>query len=129
MKKVYELERAVGFVEGESLGEVMELARTLAIKGESDLTIRKTIGARCVVWQSFPFTYAMLNKYWQSTEKCLEAIVNMGGDADANGAMAGAVLGAAWGLSSFPTRWRKRLEGKRRLLKVADGLLLLAKEK
>ena len=39
-------------------------------------------------------------------EEALIAVVNAGGDTDTNGAVAGAVLGARFGLDAIPRRWR-----------------------
>ncbi len=45
----------------------------------------------------------------RSFEDGLSAIVSAGGDADTNGAAAGAVLGARFGLSGIPAHWRERV--------------------
>ena len=45
-------------------------------------------------------------------ESCLIGIVNRGGDADTNGAMAGMLAGAFYGLDSIPGRWLNRLDPK-----------------
>ena len=42
-------------------------------------------------------------------EDGLSMIVSAGGDADTNGAIAGAVLGARFGLSGIPARWRDKI--------------------
>ena len=42
-------------------------------------------------------------------EEALIAVVNAGGDTDTNGAVAGAVLGARFGLDAIPKRWRDRV--------------------
>jgi len=42
-------------------------------------------------------------------EEALVAVVSSGGDTDTNGAIAGAVLGARFGLTAIPSRWRWRL--------------------
>ena len=42
-------------------------------------------------------------------EEALVAVVNAGGDTDTNGAVAGAVLGARFGLAAVPERWRRRV--------------------
>lgn len=43
-------------------------------------------------------------------EECLVRIVNRGGDADTNGAIAGAVAGAHYGLEAIPVRWLDALD-------------------
>ena len=42
-------------------------------------------------------------------EEALIAIINAGGDTDTNGAVAGAVLGARFGLDAIPGRWRDQV--------------------
>lgn len=42
-------------------------------------------------------------------EEALVAVVNAGGDTDTNAAVAGAVLGARFGLGAVPERWRHRV--------------------
>ena len=42
-------------------------------------------------------------------EEALVAVVNAGGDTDTNGAVAGAVLGARFGLDAIPRRWRDQV--------------------
>ena len=60
-------------------------------------------------------------------EEALIAVVNAGGDPDTNGAVAGAVLGARFGLNAIPGRWRGRvvkLQADRDAMEVwADRLM------
>ena len=42
-------------------------------------------------------------------EQGLRSVVEAGGDTDTNGAVAGAVLGARFGLDAIPARWRRRI--------------------
>lgn len=46
-----------------------------------------------------------------SLEAALVDVVNRGGDADTNGAITGALLGARWGASAIPPAWRDKVEG------------------
>ena len=45
-------------------------------------------------------------------EETLIRVVNQGGDADTNGAIAGMMAGALWGMDSIPSKWTKRVEQK-----------------
>ena len=60
-------------------------------------------------------------------EEALVAVVSAGGDTDTNGAVAGAMLGARFGLAAIPLRWRRRvaeLRADREVMEVwADRLL------
>ncbi len=90
-----------------------------------DYEIRDIFGVKPFINESLPFTYAMVHKYAFDPEQCLECIINQGGDADTTGALAGSLLGAAHGYFKFPPRWRKGLEERARLVKLADNLLAL----
>lgn len=58
-------------------------------------------------------------------ESCLIGIVNQGGDADTNGALAGMLAGAFYGREAIPERWIKRLDPKvkERIERQVRGLL------
>ena len=58
-------------------------------------------------------------------EDALVALVNEGGDADTNGALAGAVLGARYGASSIPLRWTAYVAQKDRLASLGERLARL----
>ena len=70
--------------------------------------------------------------YWHaaSFEEGLLAVVNAGGDADTNAAVACAILGAKFGFSSIPTEYVKGLIYKEQIEDVIDGLrqVCLAKQ-
>jgi ADP-ribosyl-[dinitrogen reductase] hydrolase len=55
--------------------------------------------------------------------------VNLGGDADTTGAIAGALAGACWGVAAIPPAWYLRLGDHDRILVLARELSLLAMEK
>jgi ADP-ribosyl-[dinitrogen reductase] hydrolase len=48
----------------------------------------------------------------------LEEVVRLGGDADTNGAVAGALLGARFGASAIPPEWLREVRGKEGLLRL-----------
>jgi ADP-ribosylglycohydrolase len=103
-----------------------KMSDIIGVSEMSDDIIRRIFGAGPFINESLPFTYAMVYKYIDDPEKCLEHIINQGGDADTTGAMAGTLLGAAHGYSKFPSKWRKGLEDRVRLVKLADNLLALS---
>lgn len=61
-------------------------------------------------------------------ESALVSVIDSGGDTDTNGAVAGAMLGARFGASSIPERWKKNLRDAPRLAAFADALLRAAAE-
>ena len=63
-----------------------------------------------------------------SLEECLVETVNLGGDADTNGAIAGMLAGAYYGEEALPYRWLRRLDRpvQAHIGSQVDGLLALA---
>ena len=68
-------------------------------------------------------------KQFDSFEEGIVAVVNKGGDADTNGAVAGALLGARFGYSALPERWLDGLVERERVLAAAEGLFALAERR
>ena len=70
-----------------------------------------------------------LNVYWRAAdfEPSLRGVVEAGGDTDTNGAVAGALLGARFGVRAIPERWRNRIAkiraGRTSLETYAERLL------
>jgi ADP-ribosyl-[dinitrogen reductase] hydrolase len=61
-----------------------------------------------------------------SFEEVVIAAVNLGGDADSTGAVAGALAGARYGASAIPERWLAMLQNRQELTDLADRLLELS---
>lgn len=59
-------------------------------------------------------------------EEAVVAAVNLGGDADTQGAVTGALAGARWGYNAIPQHWLEPLQGHDHLIDLADQLLELA---
>ena len=67
---------------------------------------------------------ALLNA--EDFEGGLRWAVNLGGDADSNGAVAGALLGARLGASAIPARWVEPLERRAEIEALAPHLAAIA---
>lgn len=61
-------------------------------------------------------------------EHGLSRVIHAGGDADCNGAVAGALLGARFGFQAIPRLWREDLIGAERLDPLIDGLIQILDE-
>ena len=81
-------------VRGAAGAEVGDVRADDGSKGYTLLTLRLALIA---LWRAPGF------------EQGLRGIVEAGGDTDTNGAVAGAVLGARFGIDAIPTRWRRRI--------------------
>lgn len=94
------------------------------VKMENSISVlRSYLGARSYVIESFPFMFcSMLLKYKNPIENLIE-IVNQGGDSDTTGAMAGALIGAAYGINIFPSRFKRKLESRKYLYMLSDKII------
>ena len=86
----------------------------------------EVIGTRSLADCSVPMALWCFLSCSDDPEEVVVRSVNLGGDADTIGAMAGAIAGAYHGASSFPKRWVKVLEngnkGKDYVIKLADQI-------
>lgn len=81
-----------------------------ALDSESDELAEFSNGATSYVCYSVPYVVALLcGRPWEFDEGVVAA-VNGGGDTDTNGAMVGAVLGAACGARKLPKRFLDKVE-------------------
>jgi len=58
-----------------------------------------------------------------SFEECISHAVKLGGESDTQGALAGAIAGARFGLSAIPTRWLEPLRNREKLVPEIELLL------
>jgi ADP-ribosyl-[dinitrogen reductase] hydrolase len=65
----------------------------------------------------------------RTLECALLSAINLGGDADTVGACCGALAGAYWGLLAIPERWISELEGYPVLVRLAENLWQISKER
>ena len=72
--------------------------------------------------EAFPFALAMTARGPGLAEASLLAAINVGGDANTVGAVAGALLGALNGARAFPDEWREGVEDGTRMARIADRL-------
>jgi ADP-ribosylglycohydrolase len=63
-----------------------------------------------------------------SFSSAMESAINISGDSDSVGSIAGAIAGAYYGLSSIPLNWREKIENYSLLISLADELLYRKEE-
>ena len=69
-----------------------------------------------------PFVVGMLLSAPWEFEEGVVAAVNVGGDTDSNGAMVGAVLGAAYGARKLPKRYVEKVEEGEMIRDIGERL-------
>lgn len=99
------------------------LEKAWDLRGEPPETRARELGTTGYVLHSVPLACAAL---WSGApfREALDGVLRQGGDADSNGAIAGALLGARWG--EVPDEWTDLLEpnfGRPRLEALARGLV------
>ena len=70
-----------------------------------DWVIGPRFSTACYVEDSVPAVVYLALKYHNDPENALIANTNLGGDNAARGAVLGALMGASYGVKSFPRRW------------------------
>jgi ADP-ribosyl-[dinitrogen reductase] hydrolase len=120
-------------VTGDLRGRVDEIAVSLdAEDARVSAALREATDAEPEEIQSSAFVLDTLKTaLWsvlrtQSFEDALVCTVNLGNDADTNGAVTGALAGALYGADAIPLRWTTPLLVRDRVLDAADRLLELA---
>jgi ADP-ribosyl-[dinitrogen reductase] hydrolase len=110
------LETASAYAESQLIGDALGTIPTMD---------RADIDASGYVLSTFTAACWAVHRA-DSFEEAVILAVNLGGDADTTGAVAGALAGARWGLSSVPQRWSDTLICRDDLVSLADGLLALS---
>jgi poly(ADP-ribose) glycohydrolase ARH3 len=72
--------------------------------------------------ESMPFALYSFLCFPESFEACLFCAILNGGDRDTLGAMAGALSGAYLGVEAIPNIWRRKLENRERIERLASSL-------
>ncbi len=98
-----------------------KLKWTLENQDISDEKAYEFLRSSALVFEAYPFTIFMFQKYWDRPLEGLIEIVNYGGDCDTTGAMFGALAGAKNGMI-FPESWVNVLQNRERLEKAALGI-------
>ena len=107
---------------GEEEDDVVERFELLPEHGEynAEKLIAEFGGGSCYCYNSIPFALMFFLNNPHSID-ALYDVVSAGGDADTNGSMVGALLGALNGEEIFPQHLVDGLDGKDHILEVADN--------
>ncbi|MCE9584113.1 MAG: ADP-ribosylglycohydrolase family protein [Planctomycetes bacterium] len=101
--------------------ELVDALASVPRKSLDDLPIRAANGIGYTVTCTAAGFWAVEQK--GPLEEVLLAVVNAAGDADTNGAVAGALLGARHGIEAIPERWLERIRDRGKLEAVALKLV------
>lgn len=115
-----------GLIDGKQPEDALEAAYSvLEAKDEADKHVRDTLRPlkdyeyNSGGWTVYTTRLALLCLLEATDFRSgVEEAVRLGGDADTNGAVAGALLGARFGASKIPSRWVEDLAGSEDLLRL-----------
>jgi poly(ADP-ribose) glycohydrolase ARH3 len=100
----------------------MESIQTLLTEKASSHVAADRLGRSVAVDESMPFALYSFLCFPESFEACLFCAILNGGDRDTLGAMAGALSGAYLGVEAIPNIWRRKLEDRERIERLASSL-------
>ena len=103
-----------------------ELTALLLRRAEME-DVREALGNGASVAEGIPFAWACFLRYPDDYAAAVLAAVNLGNEADANGAMVGSLAGGYVGAGGIPEAFLEGLSWREELEASADGLLALAR--
>lgn len=103
-----------------------ELTALLLRRAEME-DVREALGNGALVSEGIPFAWACFLRYPDDYAAAVLAAVNLGNEADANGAMVGSLAGGYVGAGGIPDAFLGGLPWREELEASADGLLALAR--
>ncbi len=107
----------------EEFTNALKVAYELAFGDMSDEEALREIGQGWYAEETFALAYFCMLRYPDDYKKALQIAVNITGDSDSVGCVAGGVLGARLGIGSVPPAWVEALEGKAELEAMVGPLL------
>ena len=103
-----------------------ELTALLLRRAEME-DVREALGNGASISEGVPFAWACFLRYPDDYAAAVLAAVNLGNEADANGAMVGSLAGGYVGAGGIPEAFLEGLSWRKELEASADGLLTLAR--
>jgi ADP-ribosylglycohydrolase len=103
-----------------------ELTALLLRRAEME-DVQEALGNGASVPEGVPFAWACFLRYPDDYAAAVLAAVNLGNEAEANGAMVGSLAGAYVGAAGIPEAFLTGLSWREELEASADGLLALAR--
>ena len=100
----------------------MESMQTLLMERAPSNVAADRLGRSVAVDESMSFALYSFLRFPESFEACLFCAVLNGGDRDTLGAMAGALSGAYLGIEAIPDIWRRKLENREMIERLASSL-------
>lgn len=107
----------------EEFTKAFEEAYELAKRDMSDEEALRKIGQGWYAEETFALSCFCMLRYPDDYKKVVQTAVNITGDSDSVGAVAGGIMGARLGIEAVPENWVQALLGKKNLESMVDPLL------
>jgi ADP-ribosylglycohydrolase len=107
----------------EEFSEALEGSYELAHSNLSDEAALRKIGQGWYADETFALAYFCILRYPDDYKKAVQTAVNITGDSDSVGSVAGGILGARLGVEAVPLSWVEALNGKEILEEMVAPLI------
>ncbi len=101
----------------------LEKSYEIAHSGMADEDAMKELGQGWYADETFALAYFCLLRYPNDYKKAVQTAVNITGDSDSVGSVAGGILGAKLGIEAIPVSWIEDLKEKEKLEEIVVPLL------
>jgi ADP-ribosylglycohydrolase len=95
----------------------------IAHSGMSDEDAMKELGQGWYADETFALAYFCILRYPDDYKKAVQTAVNVTGDSDSVGSVAGGILGAKLGIEAIPVSWIEALKEKEKLEEIVGPLI------
>jgi ADP-ribosylglycohydrolase len=115
----------LGATEGisDEFTEALKASYELAHSNLSDEEALQKLGQGWYADETFALAYFCILRYSDNYKKAVQTAVNITGDSDSVGSVAGGILGARLGIEAVPTSWVEALKEKDKLEEMVVPLL------
>ena len=103
--------------------DALEVSYEIAYSGMGDGEALKKLGQGWYADETFALAYFCILRYPKDYKKAVQTAVNITGDSDSVGSVAGGILGAKLGIEAIPVSWIEALKEKEKLEEIVGPLL------
>ena len=103
--------------------DALESSYKMAYSKKGDEEALKTLGQGWYADETFALAYFCTLRYPDDYRKAVQTAVNITGDSDSVGSVAGGILGAKLGIEAVPVSWTEALKDKEKLEEMVLPLL------
>jgi ADP-ribosylglycohydrolase len=118
-KPLFEVTRGIS----QEFTHALENSYNKAYSGVGDEEGLKKLGKGWYADETFALAYFCILRYPNDYKKAVQTAVNITGDSDSVGSVAGGILGARLGIETIPVSWIEALEEKEILDRMVEPLL------